>query len=228
MAKQKNLAPGDVLKEKLAEYQLTIGGLAQELKMNQSSLRQILEGKTKISVPVAFRLAKYFTTPVQYWTDLQSAYEIAELKKDKDFQNALGEIPKAKKKKVLDSSNFKKSSVSANKKAASKEALDSEKPSGTRRRGRPSAAAADTDAGAEKPKRRRGRPPAADTDAGAERPKRRRGRPRAAAFDSVDVEDEAAVIEKPKPKTILIKKSDISPPPSDSLFEDTIPDDMQT
>jgi addiction module HigA family antidote len=206
MAKQKILAPGDVLKEQIAEYQLTIGGLAQELKLNQSSLRQITEGKTKISVPLAFRLAKYFNTPVQYWIDLQSTYEIAELKKDQEFQGILSEIPKAKKKKTAAaapaSSKSKKGDDASAKKAAAKETkapkeskAAAEMPSpGTKRRGRPQAVKDGMDAApdAEKPKRR-GRPQAVkdgvDAAPDTEKPKRR-GRP--------PVVKDAADTEKPK------------------------------
>jgi addiction module HigA family antidote len=255
MAKQKILAPGDVLKEKILEYQLSVRELAQDLKVNPSSIRQITDGKTKISIPVAFRLAKYFNTPVQYWIDLQASYEIAELKKDTDFQTSLREIPKAKKKKVIaapaSSAKSKKLDDSAKKGTRApkgSKAAEEASSAGTKRRGRPAAAkdALDADIGAEQPKRRgrrsaaakdaldadvgaepkrRGRPAAVkdDADNGAKQPKRRGRKP--AAAKGVEEAAEAINTEKPKPKTILIKKNSISPPPSNYLFEDAIIDD---
>jgi hypothetical protein len=42
-------------------------------------------------------LAKYFDTTVEFWFNLQTVYELAELDKDAGFDKILKDIPKAKK-----------------------------------------------------------------------------------------------------------------------------------
>jgi plasmid maintenance system antidote protein VapI len=54
-------------------------------------------GKIRISLNVAFRLAKYFGNTYQFWLDMQTRYDVAELQKDAAFTTAIKNIPKAKK-----------------------------------------------------------------------------------------------------------------------------------
>jgi addiction module HigA family antidote len=87
-----------VLKESfLDEYGLTPAKLAEDTGLSQSAIRQILTGKTRISLNVAFRFAKYFGNTFQYWLDLQTQYDVAELQKDTAFTDAVKKISKAKK-----------------------------------------------------------------------------------------------------------------------------------
>jgi addiction module HigA family antidote len=98
MAKQTVKIPGAVLQETfLDEYGLTAGKVAEDTGLSQSAIRQILTGKTRISLNVAFRLAKYFGNTFQYWLDLQTQYDIAELQKEAAFTEAVKKISKAKK-----------------------------------------------------------------------------------------------------------------------------------
>jgi hypothetical protein len=61
------------------------------------------------------RLSKYFGTTIQYWVDLQNAYDLAELENDTELNEALKKIQKAKKpapvKKAADAGNGKKAAV---------------------------------------------------------------------------------------------------------------------
>jgi addiction module HigA family antidote len=239
MAKQKILLPGDVLKEKIAEYQLSVRELAEVLNVTLSSIRQLTDGKTKISIPMAFRLAKYFGDSAQYWIDLQYSYEIATLKKDEEFQAALREIPKAKKKKGVatptSAGKSRKADQSAQKEAKTpkvpktREEAHSSEP---KRRGRKAAVKDDPntmhiDVDFEKLKHR-GRPAGVKNvsvpNSDSERPKRR-GRP---ASKTLENKEEINPAEKSKPNTILIKKADIPSPELKSWFEDDIKDDTQS
>jgi addiction module HigA family antidote len=202
MAKQKVRLPGSVLIEKAAEYQITLSGLANELKLSVSAIRQVSIGKTKISLPVAFRLAKYFNTTVEFWVDLQFAYDVEELKKDSDFQDILKEIPKGKIKKTAtpsDSSKSKKKET-VDKKATRKEAKASKK--GSAKEAKVKSPKKDTSivkAAKEKPAK------SSSYKSSSTPEKKRVGRPRLApkeAVVSVPIN-----VEKPKPKTILIKKN---------------------
>jgi addiction module HigA family antidote len=98
MKKQPVLVPGVVLKESFLDvYQLTPAKLAEDLQLSQSAIRQILTNKTKISLNVALRLAKYFGNDVQYWIDLQNGYDLAEYGKDEEMIAVLKSIPKVQK-----------------------------------------------------------------------------------------------------------------------------------
>ncbi|GHV15801.1 hypothetical protein FACS189493_0260 [Spirochaetia bacterium] len=93
----KVLIPGLVLKEKLEEYRIPVAKVSEDIGLSPSAVRQLLNNKLKVSIVIALRLAKYFDTPVEYWINLQTTYELAELGKDSALSNSLKKIPKAKK-----------------------------------------------------------------------------------------------------------------------------------
>ncbi|MDR2758771.1 MAG: HigA family addiction module antidote protein [Spirochaetaceae bacterium] len=98
MKKQPVLVPGLVLKESFLDvYQLTPAKLADDVQLSQSAIRQILTNKTKITLNVGLRLAKYFGNDVQYWIDLQNTYDLAEAEKDEKLSAVLKSIPKVQK-----------------------------------------------------------------------------------------------------------------------------------
>jgi addiction module HigA family antidote len=119
MAKKKVPAPADVLKKIMDDYGLKTEQVAEGVKMVGSSIRMILCGKVRISLPTAFRLAKFFGTPAQFWIDAQLEYDIAELKNDQELQDDLKSITKVKIKKNAKSSSSSKKSDAPVKKAAS-------------------------------------------------------------------------------------------------------------
>jgi addiction module HigA family antidote len=93
-----NQHPGAVFKKFLDDYQLTAAKVADDIKLSQSSIRLLIGGKLKISVPIALRLAKYFGNKPDFWIDIQNKYELAESSKnDPKFAEILKNIPKAKK-----------------------------------------------------------------------------------------------------------------------------------
>jgi addiction module HigA family antidote len=81
MAKSKAQTPGAVLQSFMDDYQLNTGKLAEAVKLSLSAIRQVVIGKSKISVSVALRLAKYFGNTPQYWIDLQNQYDLSEAAK---------------------------------------------------------------------------------------------------------------------------------------------------
>ncbi|MDR2747461.1 MAG: HigA family addiction module antidote protein [Treponema sp.] len=95
MAKEQS--PSAVFKSYLADYNLTASRVAADIKLSQSSIRLLIGGKLKISVPIALRLAKYFGNKAEYWVNLQTTYELAESAKDPELVPILRAIPKAKK-----------------------------------------------------------------------------------------------------------------------------------
>ncbi|MDR2136456.1 MAG: HigA family addiction module antidote protein [Treponema sp.] len=95
MAKEQS--PGAVFKSFMDQYDLTAAKIAGDIKLSQSSIRLLIGGKLKISVPIALRLSKYFGTKPEYWTNLQIAYELAESAKNPKLAPILKAIPRAKK-----------------------------------------------------------------------------------------------------------------------------------
>lgn len=89
--------PGTVLKSLLDEYQLTPAKLAQAIGLSNSAVYQISTGKTRVSVPVALRFAKYFGQTPAYWLDLQNAADLAESAKDVKLTAVIKAISKVKK-----------------------------------------------------------------------------------------------------------------------------------
>ena len=76
-------SPGSFLAHMLEKYKLNPFKLSKDIHLSQSAVRMITIGKTKITTPVAMRLAKYFKTKPEYWLVMQMKWDIAEVSKDK-------------------------------------------------------------------------------------------------------------------------------------------------
>jgi len=118
--------PESVLKSLIEEYQLNPFSLSKAIKLSPSAVRQLVTGKSKISVPTAFRLAKFFDNPPAYWLDLQRETDLNDAAKDKELQDVLKSIVKAKKpedsaKPKASAKGAKKTSLSDKRKKAAKE-----------------------------------------------------------------------------------------------------------
>jgi addiction module HigA family antidote len=111
--------PGTVFKKFVDDYQLTAAKVATDIKLSQSSIRLLIGGKLKISVPIALRLAKYFGNKPEFWIDIQNKYELADSSKNAKLSSILKSIPKAKK-EPKKAAPAKKPAKSAKKTAARK------------------------------------------------------------------------------------------------------------
>ena len=90
-------APGPFLKLLLEKYKLNPFRLSKDIHLSQSAVRLITIGETKITVPVAMRLAKYFNTNPEFWLSMQMKWDIAEASKDKKLTGIIKSISKVKK-----------------------------------------------------------------------------------------------------------------------------------
>jgi len=86
--------PGSALSDLLEKHQLNPFSLSKLIGMSNSAVRQIVNGTSKVTVPTALRLAKFFGTSPDYWLDLQRQHEFANAAKDKDLQADLKTISK--------------------------------------------------------------------------------------------------------------------------------------
>jgi addiction module HigA family antidote len=89
--------PSSVLSSLMDEYQLNPFSLSKEISLSHSAVRLIANGKGKISVATAFRLAKYFGQTPEYWLDLQRTSDLNKAKNDSNLMAVISSITKAKK-----------------------------------------------------------------------------------------------------------------------------------
>jgi addiction module HigA family antidote len=203
MPKKSLNSPGAVLKSLIDEYQLNPNKLALAIKLNQTTIRQIVLGKAKISVPVALRLAKYFGKTAAFWLDLQTEYDLLQAVQDKELAKVLKDIKKA--------GTPAPQSKTGKTKTAKEEA--------PKKRGRKPAAAKEKAVATAKPKKNE-KPAKAPKAVKTLEPKTRGRKPK--------VKQAAEPIQEIKfvPHVELIKKNDIvppAPPPLPDFFPDTIP-----
>jgi len=90
-------SPGSFLAIMLEKYKLNPFKLSKEIHLSQSAVRLIAIGKTKISTPVAMRLAKYFNTNPEFWLSMQMKWDIAEASKDKALAKIIKNISRVTK-----------------------------------------------------------------------------------------------------------------------------------
>ena len=90
-------SPGAFLSLLLEKHNLNPFKLSKGIRLSQSAVRLIVLGETRVSVPVALRLAKYFNTNPEYWLIMQMKWDLAEASKDKALQNTVKSISRHKK-----------------------------------------------------------------------------------------------------------------------------------
>lgn len=85
MAKaRKPSTPGEILlKEYLEPAGISPTDFAKHISMATSTLSRLIDGKTKLTIRTAYRLAKATKTTVEFWVNLQQAIDLAEAKADK-------------------------------------------------------------------------------------------------------------------------------------------------
>lgn len=69
--------PGEILKEEfLLPLGLGAGALARRIGMPRTRIERVVKEETPITTDTALRLAKVFGTSPEFWTNLQSRYDI--------------------------------------------------------------------------------------------------------------------------------------------------------
>ncbi|MDR2259296.1 MAG: HigA family addiction module antidote protein [Treponema sp.] len=100
MQKNSISSPAVILKEKFMDpFQLKPAALAKGIHTNPAVISNVLNGKQRITIPLALRLAKFFKTPDTYWTDLQYQYDVSRITGDPKFKAAIKEIKAVEKPK---------------------------------------------------------------------------------------------------------------------------------
>lgn len=79
MDKLRNIHPGEILQEEFLEpFDITAYSLAKEIKIPQTRISQILQGRRRITADTALRLSEFFGNSAQFWLGLQNDYDLEE------------------------------------------------------------------------------------------------------------------------------------------------------
>ena len=79
MDKLRNIHPGEILQEEFLEpFDITAYRLAKEIKIPQTRISQILQGRRRITADTALRLSEFFGNSAQFWLGLQNDYDLEE------------------------------------------------------------------------------------------------------------------------------------------------------
>lgn len=79
MAKKKlnPVHPGEILLEEfLTPMAISQYRLAKDIHVPARRINEIVHGKRAVTADTALRLARYFGTSAEFWSNLQSAYEL--------------------------------------------------------------------------------------------------------------------------------------------------------
>lgn len=91
MEKLSNVHPGEVLLHEFLEpLEISAYRLSKDLKIPQTRISEIVNGRRRITADTALRLSKYFGNSAKFWLGLQDDFDIEEGMENKG--NELNEI----------------------------------------------------------------------------------------------------------------------------------------
>lgn len=77
MTTRRAVHPGEILREEfLAPLELSARALAIALEVPASRVNEVVRERRDLTSDIAQRLACYFDTTLQFWTDLQASYDL--------------------------------------------------------------------------------------------------------------------------------------------------------
>lgn len=77
MMNRRPVHPGEILSEELEELGVSPTELARQIAVPPNRISQIINGKRDMSADTALRLAHWFRTSAQFWTNLQNQFDLA-------------------------------------------------------------------------------------------------------------------------------------------------------
>lgn len=75
-AKLPPVHPGEILKETIEDFDLSMNRLAQAICVPANRVSAIVAGKRGLTGETALRLARYFGTTPDYWINMQAHYDL--------------------------------------------------------------------------------------------------------------------------------------------------------
>ncbi|WJV57303.1 HigA family addiction module antitoxin [Brenneria uluponensis] len=92
-ATRKPTTVGDILLyEYLEPCGLKINDLADMLNVHRNTVSALVNNNRKLTVDMAFRLAKVFDTSVDFWLNLQMNVDLWEVQNDRRAQEEIGRV----------------------------------------------------------------------------------------------------------------------------------------
>jgi antitoxin HigA-1 len=83
--------PGEILKETLEDFGISMNRLAREIHVPANRISSIIAGRRSITGETALRLGQYFATTPEYWLGMQARYDL-ETARDKWADRVRSEI----------------------------------------------------------------------------------------------------------------------------------------
>ncbi len=78
-----NIHPGEVLLEEfLKPFGISAYRLAQDTRVPQTRISEIIHGKRRITADTAIRLSKYLGTSAEFWIGLQTDFDLEESRRE--------------------------------------------------------------------------------------------------------------------------------------------------
>lgn len=74
--KMRAIHPGEILKDELAELNLSANAFAKALDVPTNRITAILNGQRSVTADTALRLARFFGTTPDFWMSLQTSYDV--------------------------------------------------------------------------------------------------------------------------------------------------------
>ncbi|MDR0554780.1 MAG: HigA family addiction module antidote protein [Treponema sp.] len=204
---KKPSTPAEILNNLIKEYGISVSKFAEDTKLSPSMVRQLISGKTKLTPGTAARLDKYFGAKSGEWLSLQYDAEMKEVKSDKNLQELIKAIPKAKKQKApVEKKSGKKDASSSSARGRKKAAEDAAPKTRSRKSAAAKAEVLKETVSSTEPKKR-GRPRSASSGAPkaevvSAEPKKRGRKPKLVSAD-VQVKQPGKRGRKPKVKPIM-------------------------
>ena len=97
-ATRKPTTVGDILLyEYLEPLELKINELAEILHVHRNTVSALVNNNRKLTMDMAYRLAKAFDTSVDFWINLRTAVDLWEVENDMRVQEELSRINTAEK-----------------------------------------------------------------------------------------------------------------------------------
>ena len=84
MANIRRLHPGVYIKDNLDVMEMTAKEFSDRTGISERTLSSIINGKGDITFEVAYKLSQYFDSSINYWTNLQTQYNLYLLEKSKE------------------------------------------------------------------------------------------------------------------------------------------------
>ena len=85
--------PGEILKDEIAECDITPTQFARQINVPANRVSQIIAGKRSVTGDSALRFGHWFGTDPQFWLNLQSQFDLAVA--DEKTGDAVRELPTA-------------------------------------------------------------------------------------------------------------------------------------